>query len=160
MYWEQLLFLDDQNYGGIQPQGDASVPLAIEKSKDDDGEGNSDSEGDDGMSRLEPGVDDNGDVDSEGLRDSDEDEDEKKREVRRLARLKERREVSAGEKLSISLPRHHEVITVTMENVFIRSNHIKVIDIISPLFDIISYHQLLTLLMSSNPACLSLYTLL
>lgn len=112
IYWEQLLFLDDQNYGGIQPQGDASIPLPIEQNKDDGGEGNSDSEGDDGLSGPGSGVDDNSNDDSEGLRDSD--EDEERRKVGRLVRLKEKRKVSAGEKLSTSLPRHHEVITVLL----------------------------------------------
>lgn len=94
--------------------GNASVPLAIEQNEEeeDDGGGNSDSEGDDGVSGPGPRVDD--DDDSESLRDSEEDEEGEEelgeRKVRRLRRLKEKRKVSAGEKLSTSLPRHHEVM--------------------------------------------------
>ena len=78
MFWEQLLFLDDQNYGGIQVQGplfegqdgvdgegDAAGEADAKKSSGDE-DGDSDSDGEEDLDEA----------DSEGLQDSEEEEEE------------------------------------------------------------------------------------
>ncbi|CAM9095659.1 unnamed protein product, partial [Laminaria digitata] len=110
MFWEQLLFLDDQNYGGIQVQGslfeeegvgggggdatgeeDDDAKKSGAGSRDEDEGSDSDGEEEEGAA-LDEG-------DSEGLQDSEEEEEEEEgggeegggeggRRERRLRRLK------------------------------------------------------------------------
>ncbi|CAM9478652.1 unnamed protein product [Pylaiella littoralis] len=113
-FWEQLLFLDDQNYGGIQVQGSLFGENAAEEGQkqDDDGGGGggagegaadkSNGGGEGGDDDSDEGSDDDGDGelregDSEGLQDSDEEEEEEEgeedggvaRRRRRLRRFKD-----------------------------------------------------------------------
>ena len=107
MFWEQLLFLDDQNYGGIQVQGalfedqqDAggggdAVGEANDAKKSSAGSGDEDEDSD--SDGEEEALDEG---DSEGLQDSEEEEEEEEegkeggeggRRERRLRRLKSKR---------------------------------------------------------------------
>ena len=122
-YWEQLLFLDDQNYGGIQAQaqgsptsdgGDESTPRIEEKEGKRPAGEDSESDEDGGVSDAgSRGVDD----DSDGsLEDSEEEEEgkEKKgdRKARRLRRLKDRRAAGSSSGKNTSLPPHEVIVWI------------------------------------------------
>ena len=113
-FWEQLLFLDDQNYGGIQVQGSLFgedgggevPPQDDDGADDDDGEAVTSNK----KNRSKRGGDDDSEEESEeedpeGLQDSDEESEEEEEEeeggdegARRRRRLRRFKEGSAGGK--------------------------------------------------------------